>query len=97
MFNRLMNKWKTPLYQDRDILNVFLVMTIEITIEEEIITRMIPITKTLIKMKEFIETFVWTYKNDRREFWDGILGVILIGLTFYFMFWFFIPTFAYDM
>ena len=64
---------------------------------EEIITRMIPITKTLIKMKEFIETFVWTYKNDRREFWDGILGVILIGLTFYFMFWFFIPTFAYDM
>ena len=64
---------------------------------EEIITRMTPITKTLIKMKEFIETFVWTYKNDRREFWDGILGVILIGLTFYFMFWFFIPTFAYDM
>lgn len=64
---------------------------------EEIITRMIPITKTLIKMKEFIETFVWTYKNDRREFWDGILGVILIVLTFYFMFWFFIPTFAYDM
>lgn len=64
---------------------------------EEIITRMIPITKTLIKMKEFIETFVWTYKNDRREFWDGILGAILIVLTFYFMFWFFIPTFAYDM
>jgi hypothetical protein len=64
---------------------------------EEIITRMIPITKTLIKMKEFIETFVWTYKNDRREFWDAILGAILIGLTFYFMFWFFIPTFAYDM
>jgi hypothetical protein len=92
-----MNKWKTPLYQDRDILNVFLVMTIEKIIVEEIITRMIPITKTLIKMKEFIETFVWTYKNDRREFWDAILGAILIGLTFYFMFWFFIPTFAYDM
>ena len=96
MFNRLMNKWKAPLYQDRDIPNVFHVMTIEIT-AKGIITPMTFVTGTLIKMKEFIETFVWTYKNDRREFWDGILGAILIVLTFYFMFWFFIPTFAYDM
>ena len=59
--------------------------------------RLTIITKTPTKMKEIIETFVWTYKNDRKEFWDGILGVVLIGLTFYFMFWFFIPTFAYDM
>jgi hypothetical protein len=55
------------------------------------------ITKTDIKMKEFIETFVWVYKNDRKEFWEGIFGMVLIVILFYFMFWFFIPTFAYDM
>jgi hypothetical protein len=55
------------------------------------------ITKTDIKMKEFIETFVWVYKNDRKEFWGGIFGMVLIVILFYFMFWFFIPTFAYDM
>ena len=59
--------------------------------------RLTIITKTPTKMKEIIETLVWTYKNDRKEFWDGILGVTLIGFWFYFMFWFFIPTFAYDM
>lgn len=64
---------------------------------EGITIRLTIITKTPTKMKEIIETLVWTYKNDRKEFWDGILGAILIGLTFYFMFWFFIPTFAYDM
>jgi len=58
---------------------------------------MTPLTKTLTKMKEFMETFVWTYKNDRKEFWEGIFGMVLIVILFYFMFWFFIPTFAYDM
>jgi hypothetical protein len=71
-------------------------MIIEIT-AREVITRMTPLTKTLTKMKEFMETFVWTYKNDRKEFWEGIFGMVLIVILFYFMFWFFIPTFAYDM
>ncbi len=54
-------------------------------------------TKTDIKMKEMIKTIIEVYKEDKKEFWDGILSLILIVATFYFMFWFFIPTFAYDM
>jgi predicted nucleic-acid-binding protein len=92
-----MNKWKTPSYNDQDTLNVFLVMSIEKTIDKEIITRMIPIIKTHIKMKDMIKTIIEVYKEDKREFWDAIFSLILIIGTFYFMFWFFIPTFAYDM
>ena len=58
---------------------------------------MIPLIKTIIKMKDMIRTIIEVYKEDKKEFWDGILGLILIVATFYFMFWFFIPTFAYDM
>lgn len=55
------------------------------------------ITKTLIKMKEMISSIVDLYKEDKKEFWDIMFSMILIIGTFYFMFWFFIPTFAYDM
>lgn len=87
-----MNKWKTPLYNDQDTL----VMIIKIT-AKGIITRMTIITKTLIKMKDMIKLIIEVYKEDKKEFWEAIFSMILIAATFYFMFWFFIPTFAYDM
>ncbi len=87
-----MNKWKTPLYNDQDTL----VMIIEIT-AKGIITRMTIITKTLIKMKDMIKTIIEVYKEDKKEFWEVIFSMILIVAVFYFMFWFFIPIFAYDM
>ena len=96
MFNRLTNKWKAPLYNDQDTLNVFLVMIIEIT-AKGIITPMTFVTGTLIKMKDMIKLIIEVYKEDKKEFWESIFSMILIAATFYFMFWFFIPTFAYDM
>jgi hypothetical protein len=44
-----------------------------------------------------ISSIVDLYKEDKKEFWDIMFSMILIIGTFYFMFWFFIPTFAYDM
>ena len=96
MCNRLTNKWKAPLYNDQDTLNILLVMIIEIT-AKGIITPMTFVTGTLIKMKDMISSIVDLYKEDKKEFWDIIFSITLIIATFYFMFWFFIPTFAYDM
>ena len=54
-------------------------------------------TKTLIKMKEMIMTIVEVYKEDKKEFFEGITFIIMWCLITYFLLWFFIPTFAYDM
>ena len=54
-------------------------------------------TKTLIKMKEMIMTIVEVYKEDKKEFFEGITFMLLWCLMTYFLLWFFIPTFAYDM
>lgn len=54
-------------------------------------------TKTLIKMKEMIMTIVEVYKEDKKEFFEGITFIIMWCLMTYFLLWFFIPTFAYDM
>lgn len=55
------------------------------------------ITKTLTKMKDMINTFVEVYKEDKKEFFQGITFMILWMAVTYFLLWFFIPTFAYDM
>jgi hypothetical protein len=54
-------------------------------------------TKTLIKMKDMISTFVEVYKEDKKEFFQGITFMILWAMMTYFLLWFFIPTFAYDL
>ena len=64
---------------------------------EGTIIRMTLIIKTLIKMKEMITTLVEVYKEDKKEFFEGITFVILWAMMTYFLLWFFIPTFAYDM
>lgn len=48
-------------------------------------------------MKEMLESFQWAWKYDRKEFVTGILFVIGWLAMVWFMFCFFIPTFAYDM
>lgn len=53
--------------------------------------------KTLIKMKEMITTIVEVYKEDKKEFFEGITFIIMWCLMTYFLLWFFIPTFAYDL
>ena len=53
--------------------------------------------KTLIKMKEMIMTIVEVYKEDKKEFFEGITFIIMWCLMTYFLLWFFIPTFAYDL
>jgi hypothetical protein len=58
---------------------------------------MTAITKTLIKMKEMITTIVEVYKEDKKEFFEGITFIILWAMMTYFLLWFFIPTFAYDL
>jgi hypothetical protein len=72
-------------------------MIIEKIIVEGTIIRMTLIIKTLIKMKEMITTLVEVYKEDKKEFFEGITFVILWAMMTYFLLWFFIPTFAYDM
>lgn len=54
-------------------------------------------TKTPTKMKEMIKTLVEVYKEDRKEFIESITLMIMWCLMTYFLLWFFIPTFAYDM
>ena len=54
-------------------------------------------TKTPTKMKEMIMTIVEVYKEDKKEFFEGITFIIMWCLVTYFLLWFFIPTFAYDM
>lgn len=48
-------------------------------------------------MKRAIEVIVWTWKNDRKEFWDGIFGLAGCVFLIWFTLWFLIPTFAYDI
>ena len=48
-------------------------------------------------MKDMINTFVEVYKEDKKEFFEGITFMIMWLAVTYFVLWFFIPTFAYDM
>jgi hypothetical protein len=52
--------------------------------------------KTITKMKEMIQLFKEVYQEDRKEFWEGILGGVLIVSVSIFLFWF-AGTFCYDM
>jgi len=47
-------------------------------------------------MKEMINTFKEVYQSDKREFWEGIVGTILIMTLMVFLIWF-TGTFMYDM
>lgn len=47
-------------------------------------------------MKEIINTFREVYQEDKREFWEGILGTVLIMMLMVFLIWF-TGTFMYDM
>ena len=48
-------------------------------------------------MREMFQLLGEVYREDKKEFFGSIGFVVLWALMFYFMFWFFIPTFAYDM
>lgn len=54
-------------------------------------------TKTPTKMKEMVMTLVEVYQEDKKEFFQGITFMVLWVLITYFLLWFFIPTFAYDL
>ena len=47
-------------------------------------------------MKDIINTFKEVYQNDRKEFWESILGTIVIVGFMVFVYWF-TGTFMYDM
>lgn len=47
-------------------------------------------------MVRIIESFVWTWKNDRKEFWEGIIGLFGCAFLIWVLFWV-VPMFAYDM
>jgi len=47
-------------------------------------------------MKEMIQLFKDVYREDRKEFWESILGSVLIFGFIIFSYWF-IGTFMYDM
>lgn len=46
-------------------------------------------------MKEMIKDIVSIYKEDKKEFIEGIVGGILIFTFIIFLFWF-VGTFCYD-
>lgn len=48
-------------------------------------------------LKDLIEDFIWSWKNDRKNFWGDLVGIGIILLVIYFVLWFLIPTFMYDM
>ena len=54
-------------------------------------------TKTPTKMKDMVTTLVEVYQEDKKEFFQGITFMVLWVLITYFLLWFFIPTFAYDL
>ncbi len=47
-------------------------------------------------MKEMFQLIVEVYREDKKEFWDGILGTILVVSVSIFLLWF-AGTFCYDM
>jgi hypothetical protein len=47
-------------------------------------------------MKDMIRLFREVYREDKREFWEGILGGILVVSFGIFLLWF-AGTFCYDM
>jgi hypothetical protein len=47
-------------------------------------------------MKDIIKTFKEVYQEDRKEFWETILGTIFIMGFMIFVYWF-TGTFMYDM
>jgi hypothetical protein len=56
----------------------------------------IPLTKTIINMKDMIKVFREVYKEDRKEFWESIIGSIFVVGFGIFLYWF-VGTFCYDM
>ena len=53
------------------------------------------IIKTIIDMlKEMFSTFKEVYQEDRKEFWDGILGGIVILMFFLLTMFVLIPIFG---
>jgi len=48
-------------------------------------------------MKDMVTTLVEVYQEDKKEFFQGITFMVLWVLITYFLLWFFIPTFAYDL
>jgi hypothetical protein len=48
-------------------------------------------------MKEIYKVLQEAYEDNPKEFWGGIGTLCIIVLFSWFMFWFFIPNFAYDM
>jgi hypothetical protein len=47
-------------------------------------------------MKDMIKVFREVYKEDRKEFWESIIGSILVVGFGIFLYWF-VGTFCYDM
>ena len=47
-------------------------------------------------MKDMFKLLREVYREDRREFWEGILGGILVMSVGIFLLWF-AGTFCYDM
>lgn len=47
-------------------------------------------------MKEMFNTIIEVYREDKKEFWDGLLGMVLVVGISIFLFWF-AGTFCYDM
>jgi hypothetical protein len=59
-------------------------------------TIVIPITKTRTKMKDMFRVMREVYREDKREFWESVLGSILVVGFGIFLMWF-AGTFCYDM
>jgi hypothetical protein len=47
-------------------------------------------------MREMFNLFREVYREDRKEFWDTIIGSVIIMSFCVFMYWF-AGTFCYDM
>jgi hypothetical protein len=51
---------------------------------------------TINTMKEIFRTIIDVYREDKKTFWEDIIGVTLIFGFIIFMYWF-VGTFCYDM
>ena len=47
-------------------------------------------------MKEIIKEIVEHYKEDRKDFWESLIGMVLSMGFIVFTYWF-VGTFCYDM